>query len=53
MGILADSFRARIDEMRARHQETDREIAILKAEAEEAFQAWQATADALDAALAD
>ena len=53
MGILADSLRARLDEMRTRHAETDRQIAIAKAEAEEAFRAWQRAADALDAELAD
>ena len=26
MGILADSFRARLDEMRERHAQTDREL---------------------------
>lgn len=53
MGIIADHLRARIDEMKARHAETDREIAILKAEAEAAFQAWQQAADDLQAELTD
>ena len=53
MGIIADRLRARIDEMKARHAETDREIAILKVEAEAAFQAWQQAADALQDELTD
>ena len=28
MGVLSDSFRARLDEMRERHAQTDREIAV-------------------------
>ena len=53
MGILAQSMRARLDEMKARHAQTDREIAELKRQAAEALAHWQATADALDAELAD
>ena len=53
MGILADSLRARLTDMQARHAETDRQIAIAKAEAEQAFRAWQRAADALDAELTD
>ena len=47
MGILTDSLRARLDEMKARHAETDRQLAVAKAEAQEAFRAWQRAADAL------
>ena len=53
MGSLADSLRTRLNDMRARHAETDRQIAIAKAEAEEAFRAWQRAADALDDELAN
>ena len=53
MGILSNTLRARLTEMRARHAETDRELEILRTEAEAAFQAWQRSADALDAELAD
>ena len=39
--------------MRARHAQTDREIAELKREAHAAFERWKQAADALDAELAD
>ena len=32
MGQLSDSFRARLDEMRERHAQTDREIAAARAD---------------------
>ena len=53
MGVLSERLGARLAEMRARHAETDREIAILKREAEDALTAWQQSADALAAELAD
>lgn len=53
MGVLSDRLGARLAEMRARHAETDREITALKREAEAALTAWQRSADALRAELAD
>ena len=53
MGMIADRLRARLDEMAARHAQTDREIAELKIQAQAAFDRWQAAAAALDAELAD
>ena len=53
MGVLSDRLGARLAEMRARHAETDRQLAVAKAEAESALAAWQRSADALRAELAD
>lgn len=53
MGMIADKLRARLDEMAARHAQTDREIAELKIQAQAAYDRWQAAAAALDAELAD
>ena len=53
MGVLSNRLGDRLAEMRARHAETDREIAVIKREAEAAFTAWQRSADALRAELAD
>lgn len=53
MGLIADKLRARLDEMAARHAQTDREIAELKIQAQAAYDRWQAAAAALDAELAD
>ena len=53
MGILSDRIGAQLAEMRARHAQTDREIAVLKREAQAAFERWKQAADALDAELAD
>jgi len=53
MGVFSDRLGARLAEMRARHAETDREIAVLKREAETAFTTWQRAADALRAELTD
>ena len=53
MGIISDRIGAQLAEMRARHAQTDREIAELKREAHAAFERWQQAADALDAELAD
>ena len=44
MGVLADSFRARLEEMRARHAVTDRELA----EAREAVYASIAEIDRIN-----
>ena len=53
MGIISDRIGAQLAEMRARHAQTDREIAVLKREAQAAFERWKQAADALDAELAD
>ena len=53
MGILSDRIGAQLAEMRARHAQTDREIADMKREAQAAFERWTQAADALDAELAD
>lgn len=53
MGLIADKLRARLDEMAARHAQTDREIAELRIEAQAAYDRWEAAAAALDAELAD
>ena len=53
MGVLSDRLGARLAEMRARHAETDRQLAVAKAEAEAALARWQRSADALRAELAD
>ena len=53
MGVLSDRLGARLAEMRARHAQTDREIAVMKRVAEAAFTAWQQSADALRAELTD
>ena len=53
MGIISDRLGARLAEMRTRHAQTDREIAVMKQDAEAAFTRWQRAADALEAELAD
>ena len=53
MGVLSDRLGAQLAEMRTRHAQTDREIAVMKRDAEVAFTRWQQAADALQAELAD
>ena len=53
MGIISDRIGAQLAEMRAKHAQTDREIADLKQEAHAAFKRWKQAADALNAELAD
>ena len=47
MGIIADRFKAQLDEMKARHAQTDREIAVLKREVDESLAALIASTDEL------
>ena len=53
MGIISDRIGAQLAEMRAKHAQTDREIADLKQQAHAAFKRWKQAADALNAELAD
>lgn len=48
MGILADSFRARINEMKARHEQTDRELTAAREEVLKALAKMQDAADGLN-----
>lgn len=47
MGIIADRFKAQLDEMKVRHAQTDREIAVLKREVDESLAALLASTDEL------
>ena len=53
MGVIADSLRARLNEMHARHAETDREIAELRVQAQIASDRLNASYAALMAELQD
>ena len=47
MGMIADQLRARLDEMKARHAETDREIAVIKRDLDGQLASLIASTDAL------
>ena len=47
MGIIADSFKARIDEMKARHAQTDRELIEARDRVLKAMEALREAADDL------
>ena len=49
--MIADKLRKQLDEMRARHAQTDAEIAQLRSEAWEAFHQLEAAQEGMEAAL--
>lgn len=53
MGMIADQLKARVNEMKARHAETDRELETLKRQARADFEALDASYAALIQELAD
>ena len=48
MGVLSDSFKARLAEMRERHAQTDREIAAARTDLLQALAEMQAAAEGLE-----
>lgn len=53
MGVISDSFKARLDEMRERHAQTDREIAVHRARCNELLEQMQAISEDMEDLASD